>query len=644
MSTQVMPQQTPAEPAVPPAGSGRTVALDRSVRDIIESARSSPATWRGAAGCSLATAGMLWASFTPLDFGWLAWVALVPLIQLIRIARPTRAMYGLVYVAGLAWSLTTLQWMRLGDPSMYPAWIALAVYMAMYFPAFVAVSRIAVHRFSLPLTLAVPLVWTGLEYLRATLMTGFAWYFLAHTQYAWTELIQVSDLVGAYGVSFLVGLGAACIAGLVPLRWLERLKLFPPVQVPADFAHLPSEGMVVDNSSRAEFRRPWRHVAVTLGVIGLALVYGAVRRSQADFRDGPRVALIQGNFPASLKHDTSEYRTILRYHEALTGMAVKYQPDLIVWPETMFRWPLRQVQPGVDEARLLSFAPPADDVQRFRWVDEWASREVPDMLRHMSEMSGASMVIGLDTWIAAPSGITAYNSAAFVTPDRGMIDRYDKIHRVVFGEYLPLKKELPFLAAFSPFGSDYGITAGTSAKLFRHGDWNLSPVICFEDTVPHLVRRIAREAELADRPVDVFVNLTNDGWFIYKEREAGAAGSSELDQHLITASFRSVETRTPMVRAVNTGVSAFIDGDGVIRDPEVFLNASAEHEKDLLSTFRDPETGRWRKSINAALVSNVPLDSRTSLYVRGGDWFAGTCCGSVIFFGISPLWRRRHAA
>jgi len=127
-----------------------------TVREIIEAARSAPAPARGTWACSLATSLILWASFTPADLGWLGWIALTPLILLIRIERPTRFMYPVVYAAGLVWSLASLQWMRLGDPSMYIAWAALAVYVAMYFPVFVAVSRGAVHRFGLPLLIGRP--------------------------------------------------------------------------------------------------------------------------------------------------------------------------------------------------------------------------------------------------------------------------------------------------------------------------------------------------------------------------------------------------------------------------------------------------------------------------------------------------------
>ena len=130
------------------------------------------------------------------------------------------------------------------------------------------------------------------------------------------------------------------------------------------------------------------------------------------------------------------------------------------------------------------------------------------------------------------------------------------------------------------------------------------------------------------------MNLTNDGWF---------HGSSELDQHLITSAFRAVECRTPLVRAVNTGISAIIDGDGAILDPKVFLDGDARKNAPAAprTSARDPQTGAWHRQLNAALVHDVPLDPRRSLYVRFGDWFAMLCCAGVVFVASSAWLPKR---
>src|SRR6266853_1312215 len=187
-------------------------------QEIINSARNAPAGIGGALIVSGLTAALMWGAFTPLDFGPLAWVSLIPLLTLVRLERPLRRMFAAIFAGGVGFWLVTLQWMRLGHPAMY---------LALYFPLFVWLARVAVWRLGVPLTVAAPIVWVGLELLRGYLMTGFSWYFLAHSQYRWIELIQISDLTGAYGVSFLVALVAGCAAELLPVSFLARLRLLP---------------------------------------------------------------------------------------------------------------------------------------------------------------------------------------------------------------------------------------------------------------------------------------------------------------------------------------------------------------------------------------------------------------------------------
>ena len=596
---------------------------DPAVQRIIDRARSIPvqAPARGAWQMAGLTALTMWAAFTPLEWSPLGWLSLIPLILLIRVRQPVRRMYWAVYGGGLVWALASLQWMRLGHPTMYIALLALSVYVAVYLPLFVAIARVGVHRLHVPVALAVPLSWVGLEFVRAHAVTGFSWYYLGHTQYRWTDLIQISDLVGAYGVSFLVAMISAVVAMLVPLAVFDRLKLVPPETTSAGVRTIVCAA------------RPRLLVALCLFVWLAVLGYGFARRSEAEFEAGPRVALVQGNFTSTVKHNPNSWRDMLERHDRLTTRAVQEQPDLIVWPETMFPFPMFEVADELTDERLLSLRP---DIPEFRarpdlWLNQWRDPQARNRLESDSRRTNAGLLIGIEANVADESGYRQYNSSAFFRPELGYQGRYDKVHRVIFGEYIPLKDTFPWLARFSPYGSAFEINAGTKAVTFEYAGWRFAPIICFEDTVPHLVRELAASASRnhADA-IDFFVNQTNDGWF---------HGSSELDQHLITAAFRCVECRTPMVRAVNTGVSAFIDGNGVVRSPDVFYDADAGHR----SSFVD-DSGSWRKQLNAVLVDHVPLDSRGSLYVRCGDWFAGTCCFFCLFAALSGplLGRRRH--
>ncbi|MFV0445299.1 MAG: apolipoprotein N-acyltransferase [Planctomycetaceae bacterium] len=602
--------------------------MSRPVSDIIDQARAAPAPRRGALFVSVVTAGLLWLAYFPIDFGPLAWVALVPWLLLARVTVPTRWMYLSVFLGGGFFWVPTLQWMRLGDPAMVPAWLALAFYLAMYFPVGLAFIRLAVGRWNLPLAVAAPVVWVGLEFLRAHLMTGFAWYLIGHSQHDFTTLLQISDLFGAYGVSFVVVLAAAALAETVPASGFARLRLVPPV-------------CQLDQAVRiGSSRRRLLSVLASLLLTSASLGYGWYRTRDAEFPTGPRVGLIQGDFRSDVKHDVASAAALYEVHTTLTGMTVPYRPDVIVWPETMVPWALHLADPTLSRDELASQFP---NVPPEVWTHPRA--DIATELRDKSEMAGAKLIVGALAKVASPSGPATYNSALFVEPQIGLTGRYDKIHRVPFGEYIPLRETLPFLSAFSPYSTNFGIQAGTKASVFRAGTYRLLPLICFEDTVPQLVRSMVSAASqpTADgekQTVDCLVNLTNDGWF---------RSSSEQEQHLITAAFRCIETRTPMVRAVNTGISAVIDGNGEVREPLKFIdgdsiaqrimdgddpNRSSARVRDwatpVRTTLHDPHTGRYHKSMAAALIADIPLDPRESLYTWWGDWFAASCLGLTL--------------
>src|SRR5262249_45827692 len=151
-----------------------------------------------------------------------------------------------------------------------------------------------------------------------------------------------------------------------------------------------------------------------------------------------------------------------------------------------------------------------------------------------------------------------YNSALLVKPGGGEIGgRYDKIHRVPFGEYVPLRDWLPWMDAFAPYENDYSVTAGAGLPRLALGKYRFGVGICFQDTDPVLAGAYGRAT--ADGPAaDFLVNISNDGWF---------DGSSEHDEHLAIARFRSVEARRATARAVNMGISGVIDGNGRVLAP-----------------------------------------------------------------------------
>jgi len=192
-----------------------------------------------------------------------------------------------------------------------------------------------------------------------------------------------------------------------------------------------------------------------------------------------------------------------------------------------------------------------------------------------------------------------YNAAMLVTNSGEKIQLYRKLHLVPFGEYVPGRNTVPFIARIVGDQVPADFTRGKEPVVFRltTSDLEVGPLICFEDTVGELTRQFVL------RGANLFANVTNDGWFLQ------SAGSQ---QHLENAIFRCVETGRPMVRAANTGVTCFVDRFG--RVTQELKNASG-------STFT-------QGVLSGGL--DVPTDRRLTFYVRHGELFAEICAGATL--------------
>ena len=562
---------------------------------------------------------LLWACFTPLQVAPAAWVALSPLCILIRTPSLTGRQYRWVMYCGWLWGLVTLQWIRLGDPAMYLALLALGFYISLYFPVFLAVSRRLV-RSNLPIWLVVPVVWTALDFLRAWLMTGFAWYYLGHSQYRWIELIQIADITGVYGITFLTAMSAAAVSELIP----ESICARPGFTAPR----------LTSVKSRAT------GTVVCSGLVVASVIYGSQRQMAPDVTDGPVVALVQGYFAPNEKHDPQRVQKIIREHDMLNTRAAQLQPDLIVWPETMWPVPSWSEDPKLTPERLDEIVKAMPRVQPEYSTEVLAyfrSVNSLGLLVNRSQECGIPIMFGLVSQTATSRGVLEQNSAAFVRPDMGYIGRYDKMHCVVFGEYTPLKSTFPFLADLRPPGMPE-LEPGRSPQSFEANGVRYAPAICFEDTVPRVIRRIVNHSPDGSHRPDVLVNLTNDAWF---------HGSTELDQHLITSLFRCVEIRRPMVRAVNGGISAFIDSNGRIRDPDTFLfmkdSAGLDGTFEERHSMIDPDTGNWYRNCSGVWLGQLPLDGRDTVYLKYGDWFAMLCSAVSVALLVRSLFLTQYA-
>jgi apolipoprotein N-acyltransferase len=507
---------------------------------------------------ALLSGALLTAAFPRMGVGGVAWLALVPLLWALRDLRPACA-FRLGLVAGGVHYLTLIYWVAytLRTYGHLP-WVLCAsalVLLCTYLALFTGLFAAALAGFSsrpLALLLAAPILWTGLEYLRSFLLSGFPWGLLGYTQVNWLPLIQLADLVGVYGVSFLVVLvNAAATLALSTVFSADRGRRVTPV---AGLGALLAAAVAV---------------AVAWG-------YGhwRIQGLEARIRQAPtvKVAVVQGNIPQAEKWAPAfQTATIEKYARLSIGLR-NQRPDLVVWPET---------------AAPFYFGRDAE-----------LSLRVADAVRR----AATSFLIGSPSYAVKDAGPVFYNSAFLLGPEAAVHGKYDKAHLVPFGEYVPLRRWLPFLGKLVAQVGDF--EAGPKGLTLQWGPYRLGVQICYEIIFPGLARAMTLNG------ADLIVNLTNDAWY---------GRSSAPFQHFMITVFRAVENRRTLVRAANTGISGFVDPVGRVHSAT-----------DL---FED-----------AAVARSLPILTERSVYTRRGDLFAGTCLAGAGLVVIAAVIRRRRGA
>ena len=567
-------------------------------------------------GACLASAVLLRLSF-PVP-GWfpVAWVALVPWLVVLRTATGREAIGGSV-VMGLAAAGLGFSWQFIVTVL---GGTGLVIYVGAYFVAFAWLLRAMLRRFRLPLVVAAPVLWVGLEYLRSFAITGLPWYYVGHSQVPFRHLVQVADLFGALALSFLVVASNAFLAEAV-LAWRAR-------------------------------PRPWKHVvasgAFVAVLVGGALGYGAWRLPRIASREGPLIGLVQANIAQDLKNEhtlESIAAIFVRHRETtrqLAALSDASRLDLVVWPESMVQLGLnitgnevidlfREQLIGVARAaRCPVLIGAYAEIGLDRLIEAEAAGKVTEVTDHSIQVGDRTYA--LHTQADALSGETpisrilvregqqvevgdalaetislVHNSAYLVRPDAGFVptNRYDKNHLVPFGEYVPVswmkwivRQVVPFHKGFSP---------GKQMNLMELGPHRFGTLICFEDAFPYLLRKLTvRDGGGAD----FIINISNDGWF---------QGSHELDQHLGLSRMRAIEFRTGIVRCCNTGISVILDPDGSI------------------ATLIADRTGRF-KNVAGVAVGRVRLRDEVTFYARHGDLLGKVCFGVALLILLDGLW------
>lgn len=524
--------------------------------------------WMAAVGSGV----LLRAAFAPYNESEAAWFALIPLIVAARFVSPRQA-FRMGLVSGLVFWFLSLAWLwRLVDnggpwPLVVFGHFALSLYCAAYTGVFAALvaglwngepvgSHVADRPEPVPpaereeatrrelgngdartgttgligvwgdlgRALLAALAWAGLEFIRSTFLTGFAWNHLGVSQVSNRAILQAASAGGVYAVSALVLLLNAVVASVVIRVWCSARGRQGP-------------------------RRHW-DLMVALAVVVVVFLWGGrrIRRVECLQRSGPTlmVAAVQPDAPSIFERDDAESMAFVQRLVDRTESVAAFRPDVIVWPETV----------------LLGAVPRDPETMAFAFGV--ARRSQAPLLAgavEVEDLPDGSRVIANASWMFRPEG--------------GALDHYRKQHLVPFGEFIPLDQWFPALERLSPIG--YSCTAGTNSTTMRvamrgglaglskrGGDAEalpppeavLSPLICFEDTVARLARNAVRAG------ATVLVNQSNDAWF---------AGSSEGEQHHAQAVLRAVENCVPLVRCANAGVTALIDATGRSGAPSDFF-------------------------------------------------------------------------
>lgn len=294
------------------------------------------------------------------------------------------------------------------------------------------------------------------------------------------------------------------------------------------------------------WRRALAGLALAAFMVGATLLFGHARLAAPTGPAEVTVAVMQPSIAQPLKLEPQFRDDTLGVYRALTRRATPAQPDLIVWPETATPTPLRR------------------------------DRELLAELTALARDLKAPLVVGsIDVDGTAPARL---RNSAFLLTESGIVGQYDKIHLVPFGEYVPLSGAIGFVRGWAEFIAD--LEPGTSPVVFHGPPAPFGVVICYEGIFPDLVREFVRGG------ARLIVNITNDAWF---------GRTSGPEQHLAMYPFRAVEHRTAVVRAANTGVSAFIAPSGqIIRRTRLFERVT--------------------------ISERLPLRVGRTLYDRLGDW------------------------
>ena len=538
--------------------------------------------------------GFLYAAcFPPFNLTWLCWIALTPLIAAIWFSggescHPWLRNLLLGYVTGLTFFWIVFSWLT---TVTILGWFVLEFYMAIYVAIWALfcglvrprpkINRAGSSKWeqmlsqartsvtpppspwtrstnNLRLALLLAAAWTTLEWLRGWVFSGFGWNGLGVALHDNWPLIQIAELTGVAGLSFLIA-----FVNVIILTTAYRLVV----------------------EARTRVMRPHFDFTFTMAAIVGVLVFG-FRATQVPSAAKPlRVTAVQSNVPQNQKFDPQFTRRIFDQFRRLSEIALRSNPppELLVWPESSM--------PG----------PVLEDQESYKFVTDLAADADADFLLGTIDEDGGDV----------------YNAAILLSEGGERVQIYRKVHLVPFGEFVPGRHTVPLLARIVGDQVPGDFKAGKEHTVFTltNGDVQVAPLICFEDTIGELARQFVVPTETSPG-ANLLVDVTNDGWFQH------SAGSP---QHLANAIFRCIETRRPMLRAANTGVTCFINQFGRVTQE-----------------LRDETGSTFTEGVLSGDIK-VPSEHELTFYARHGELFAKVCgvitLIAIVLTSLTP-WRR----
>jgi apolipoprotein N-acyltransferase len=517
------------------------------------------------AAVSMLCGTLLFLSCADFDIWPLTWFAVAPLLVVILDERTEKpAVYGFLCglvanAGGFYWIVGFLQ--RFGHLPLIaalPIFLLLVSYQAITFALFAWLVRRLHDHLKLGVLFLAPIAYVAVE---MVVPYVFPWY-LAITQ-AWVRpVVQIADLTGPLGVSFLLILVNATI-----------YEIYTTV--------------------REKRAWPKRRLAIALGIVVACFAYGQVRIHQVEASRAAapkiKVGVVQANIGIHEKWRPDMAVDQLAVHQQLAADMEKRGADLIVWPESSYPYLFRRDQ-----------------------AHDWPERDGRRAQR------GFKTPLLFGSLTAGGGAHFPYNSALLLDADSNIRGMFDKNILMVFGEYIPFYEQLgSTIKRFIPETSNFA--RGTDVAVFPlalpSGTAKIGPMICYEDIFPSFGRRLTL------KDPNLFVNITNDAWF---------GRTSEPYEHMALSIYRAVEARVDLVRAVNTGVSAFIDSTGRLynQSPSV-----------------DPDETPDVKPV--ALLDEAAIQQPFKLYATLGEWFGALCLAllSLLAFvarsraGVPIRWR-----